>query len=527
MSDTGSNSSDGREFDSASDDSFLETGPSLSVPATNTNKALHRQLQQQRIAMDTQKKENAILERKVADLKGREQSLAGMAMEGRERWSEQQRQIANLKLTLHQQLQSPITDEEFAVLETKNEEDRDLVDTIKLNVYKQIAVLKKSRDSAVRTGGDLSAQVSSLESKLCSAEDRLRTTKEQHSIEKDTLRAQLDEAELKGNQLSVLQAKYNDAEHRLRTTSNDREQYFTTKMELNAKSNECMRLEIQLKEIEDKFISSTTESQCLTEKLDILKSQFYESQLAHEQRRLDLENQLRVATDQVTTLKDLELEAEVFMSNIAGGEVGTGGNLLLPYDVPVSRRLQHSVSVTKRALTLENQLVAVKHDLRMNQDQVAKLTSSLAMAKQALSTNGQPYALVEEAMETKDREIDMLKSKLLAVESENSVLHDRCSHLGADVSVLHRQRQELASMKEALRSLGAPPLQITDSKPSPTTQGSAHRGSNPTSPPSKVVRQQPPAAQSHPSGLNDDSSPSHVPLSMGDFNAVAGIVINC
>eukprot|EP01084_Bolivina_argentea_P233110 392687_1 len=103
-SDTSSNSSssEGRHRDDESEDSFMAADPSMSVPATSTNKAMHRQLQQERLVRDTLKKENAMLERRVADLTAREQVMRQYAIEGGDQWTEQQRQIANLKLTLHQ-----------------------------------------------------------------------------------------------------------------------------------------------------------------------------------------------------------------------------------------------------------------------------------------------------------------------------------------------------------------------------------------------------------------------------------------
>ena len=416
-------------------------------------------------AVATLKKENKKLHDEVAALRAREVEMASLAMQLQQQWTQTQNQISNIKLTLHAQLQSPITDEEYFALEQRKESDRDIVDIIKLGIYQHLGELKSSRDAAIRRGCELAEQVGQAEQKVASTEERLKDKTAQFKNEREVLNAQIEELQIKVGSLAIMETKLADAEHRLETVRHDREQLFETKLQLKGKESEAMRLEHIVKELEDKLQAARDDAECAEQKLDVLKGEYYDSKLQYGQRIMDLESQLRNADEKINMLRDLELEAEVFMNNMAGahGVAADGSALALPFDVPQSRRLQHSLSVTKRALVLENQLVAIKHELEMANKKNQRLSDSLKMAQSALSDSNSPYALVEDALKSKDDEIQRLNDRITSLDAENASLRDNIAALTSDVSALTSQRRELAHLKAALMQGGSMPS-ITNSK---------------------------------------------------------------
>jgi chromosome segregation ATPase len=200
-------------------------------------------------------------------------------------------------------------------------------------------------------------------------------------------------------------------------------------------------------------------AECSEQKLEILKAEFYEMKLKYNQRVMELESALRTAEERLKAMGDLELEAEVFLTNMAESIEGTSsdgtvaalGSLVA---VPQSRKMQHILTVTKRCLNLENQLVMAKQAAAEKEHHCHRLEKSLEMCRQALNNAGSPFAIAEEAVKNLLRENEDLKLQLKGCRSENVVLLDRIGQLTSDIDVLSRHRTELLRIRQMLQDLG-------------------------------------------------------------------------
>lgn len=462
LSSTSSSASDDHHGDSSVPSSALATPLKASgglksaagaiAAYRDTNVSLQRTVQQLR-------DENGSLRREVTVLQAREVEMAALGLSLQQQFGQAQHQIDGLKATVRQQLLRPVTEAEFFALEQRPPEELGLVDCIKIGVFQQLGAVQASRDAAVRRGAELALRVGQLEAALAAAEAGQRDTVAHAAHEAATHKRQIEALEGRAGALSAVTSRCEALEQRLRLQHADDEKALELKMMLQAKTNEALRLELALKEAEEAARHAKGDAACAVEKLDILKAEYYEARMHNARSVMELESALRASEEKVAMLHELETEAEVFMANMASADDG-GRSVALGFDVPASRRLHHTVAVTKRALALENQLRLAQSDTSTAQAKIQRLEASLEMARAALQGAGGPrggggtFGLVEDALASKEAEVDALTERLAASEAANAALHERVQALTVDVSVMARHRAELARLKEVLGGLG-------------------------------------------------------------------------
>jgi hypothetical protein len=171
----------------------------------------------------------------------------------------------------------------------------------------------------------------------------LRESRDAAGLEVARLRREVEELRAAGEtQRADEKVKY-DAAH---------SQQFEQRMLLATKASECLRAEVLLKESEDAAARAQSQVDALSRKLDILKSEFYDLRVLHNEKVTQLENVVTAQQEKLRLLDDMELEAEVFMTTLASDSSRALETL------PASRRQHHLIATTRRATVGESGRVA-------------------------------------------------------------------------------------------------------------------------------------------------------------------------
>lgn len=427
--------------------------------------------------IERQRDEMRLLQEENVRLKSREVEVSALTLQLKSKLNATQQQVDSLKSQVHLQLANPISEQEYNSIDALPEGKRDLLDTVKLGIFRQLGALRASTQSATKRAADLSTTVAELTQRnndlqlqLAEAQAMAQSAKEhavQRDKEKDALTSRV--AELEGN--------LKDLESKVRNAYLDQEHYLTAKLTAQVKTDEVARLSVRLEEAEMDCARYRTSAECSEQKLDILKGEYYELKLKYSQRVLELESCLKASEEKLKTLGDLELESELFIANMAqqsaeGGRGGGGGETLgliglssaeggttgNAYEswlaLPRSRKLAHTLVVTKRCLHLENKVQSLQHDLEFKDKQLTRLQVSLSAARDALNNVNSPYALVEKTLDELTSENERLRDKLSVTTEDNRQLRQQLEQRTADVQVLCRHRKDLLRMRKLLRRLG-------------------------------------------------------------------------
>ncbi|KAH9586694.1 hypothetical protein LSM04_006040 [Trypanosoma melophagium] len=433
--------------------------------------------------IERQNDEIRILREENTRLRGREVEVSALTLRLQQQFAATQSQVDRLKSQIRTELMNPVTEEEYHAIDSLDEGKRDLLDTVKLGIYQQLGTMRASKDTAVKRATELATETARLTAENKELQQRLKELEAVVEAERQSFRRQLQEAEQRGSTVVELEGKSRDLEARLRNAYMDQEQFLTAKLTASIKTEEATRLSVRLREAEMDVERYKTSAECSEQKLDILKSEYYELKLKNSQRVMELEACLRAAEEKLKTLSDLELESELFISNLAqqtDGQISlvapvtvtsavSGGpgvsqtaptsvNALSNYEswlaLPRSRKLAHTLTVTKRCLQLENRVTALQHDIEFKDKQIARLQASLEMAREALNNSNSPFAMVERTVEKLNAENEDLNNRVVVLSEENTVLRQRLEQRTADVQVLCRHRKELLRIQRVLRRLG-------------------------------------------------------------------------
>lgn len=410
-----------------------------------------------------------LLENENVALKSREVEVSSLTVYLQERINATQNQVDHIKSQILLQLSNPITEAEYNRIEALAEPQRDLVDVIKLGIYRQLNSLRTSQLAATKRAAELSTTLVQLQQESADLKVRLNEYEAQGDNEKE-------KSEKRNRQLAAQQARIAELEGLLSSTEAktksmliDQEQYLSAKLTAQVKTDEVARLAVRLEEAEMDVQRYRANAECSEQKLDILKAEYYELKLEYGQRVLKLEAALRASEEKLKTLGDLEMESELFISNLAastdgavafggpavdGAEAGRGSAYESWLALPRSRKLAHSLVVTKRCLHLENKVSSLESELGFKQSQVARLQVALDAARDALNNINSPYVLVERAMEELTTTNEGLKQKVDLLEHEKKELQGKLQQYSANLRVLTQHRKELLRIKKLLRQLG-------------------------------------------------------------------------
>ncbi|EKF39086.1 hypothetical protein MOQ_000693 [Trypanosoma cruzi marinkellei] len=430
--------------------------------------------------IERQKDEIRLLQEENTRLRAREVEVSALTLRLQQQFGATQSQVDRLKSQIRMELMNPITEEEYRAIESLEEGKRDLLDTVKLGIYHQLGSMRATKDAAMQRATEMSTETTRLTRENKELQQRLKELEAVVEAERQSFRRQLQEVEQRGSSVVELEGKVRELESRLKNAYMDQEQFLTAKLNASVKTEEATRLGVRLREAEMEAERYKTSAECSEQKLDILKSEYYELKLKNSQRVMELEACLKGAEEKLKTLADLELESELFVSNLAmqsGGEVSltaapgfaaAGGDrapsapsatdALSNYEswlaLPRSRKLAHTLTVTKRCLHLENRLAALQHDVEFKDKQIARLQASLDMAREALNNSNSPFAMVERSVERLTNENEELHNRTVILSEENTLLRQRLEQRTADVRVLCRHRKELLRIQRVLRRLG-------------------------------------------------------------------------
>lgn len=399
-------------------------------------------------------------------LRRRDVEMMSLGTQLNHRFQGLQSQVDGIKATVRTALLQPISEKEYHELEGMAEGDRDLIATIKLGIYQQLGSIKASRDTAVRRCSESTLEIESLVAKNKSLQHQVTDLQVMREAEQADSKRQLASFEQRASHVAEQNGKILDLESKLKSAYVEQDQLLQAKLTASSKTSELTRTMLMLKEADGDARRYKSLAECNEQKLDILKSEFYELRLKYQQRVAELEGQLRLAEERLKVMGDFELEAEAFMTNMATAIEDSGsvtastaavsdacGKLM---SVPNSRKVHHAVTVTRKCLQLDNQLTLMRSELTKSQDRNTQLEKSLELCRQALNNAGSPFALAENTIDTITKESDALKSQCDTLRGENRLLHDQVKELTADVDMLSKHRSELVRIRELLRQMGAP-----------------------------------------------------------------------
>ncbi|CBZ31696.1 hypothetical protein, conserved [Leishmania donovani] len=425
-------------------------------------KQLMRRLEQQQQEINMLKETNMLL-------KSREVEISSLTLRLQERINATQSQVDHIKTQVHLQLSNPITEEEYQRIESLTEAQRDLVDVMKLGIYRQLGSLRASQQAATKRAAELSTSLAQLQQENSDMKVRLAECESQGGTEKEKAERMARQIENQQARIAELEGHIASLEAKNRSMYVDQEQFLSAKLTAQIKTDEVARLSVRLEESEMDTQRYRANAECTEQKLDILKSEYYELKLRNGQRVLELENALKASEEKLKTLGDLEMESQLFISNLATSSQGDVAFSTDPADtsagrptdayegwlaLPRSRKLAHTLVVTKRCLHLENKVAALEHDLNFKQAQVARLQVALDGARDALHNINSPYVLVEKAMTELTDENEALKQKVNILEQDKKELQLKVQQYGSSLRTLTHHRQELLRIKKLLRQLG-------------------------------------------------------------------------
>lgn len=389
-------------------------------------------------------------------LRNREVEISALTVKLQKQLVSTQGQIDHLKGTIRLQLSSPITEGEYLQLEQKPESQRDLLDTVKVGIYCQLGSLKAARDGAIKKASELSLELENTIAEKRQLSQDVADVRHSKDSEISKLKRIVSEREGQASQVLEQAARIKDLEFRLAASLQDQESNMGTRVELRSKINDLARLEILVKQAEGDTARYKTQCACAEQKLDILKSEYYELKLQHNQRELQLENALRAAEDKLSMMGDLELEADIFIANMASSDRASGDEVSLAA-IPPSRKMQNAITVTKKCLSLENKLCAAQHDIHTKDETIAHLQKALELARHTIASNGggdsarQSHSIVEDTFNKLLHEKSVMHSQNGNLRKENELLVKQVEELQADLAVLAKHRNELGKIRSQLQ----------------------------------------------------------------------------
>lgn len=451
------------DTDSVSKSSSLASG--LNKQAANMDVLLKRIPSSPKALLsklERQSDQNRILQHENLHLKAKEVELSSIAVQLQNYFVATQNQVDRLKHEVHVELANPVSEEEYQRIESIPSEKRDLLETIKLGIYRQLGSLRSSYKGATQRAAELSAEVG----KLTEENNELKVVKKELDIvqqnQREDSRAKDREIEKSKARIAELEGDNKSMESKLKAFYHDQEQFLSAKLTAQVKTDEVARMAVRLEEVNMDLATAKTSAECSEQKLDILKSEYYEMKLKYSQRIQELESALKASDEKLKSFGELEMESELFIANLSEHVDSTGrfvdtqdkpsiATQLESYAaIPRSRKLAHTLLVTKRCLHLENKVQLLTREGEFKDQQISKLQASLNGARQALNNINSPYLLLEKTLDQLCEEKDALQKRVTFLESESTILRNRLKQRNEDIKVLCKHRSELLQMKKLL-----------------------------------------------------------------------------
>nr|XP_054770720.1 progesterone-induced-blocking factor 1-like [Lytechinus pictus] len=286
----------------------------------------------------------------------------------------------------------------------------------------------------------------------------LRDARDNAVLEKDRALASDQEGKTKYEELF---AKYRE----LQSTSDARAMELSSEAKL--KTFEAERSNMIQEETQRNLKQAQVDCDKLQKKLEVLTKEYYTMQSSGERRATELEAQLSELKSKLETYEKLEKELdEVVMQAAEYDQADEAEKVLFSYgygaNVPstAKRRLQHSVHLARRVLSLERINTSLKKDIERRETKIQQLGEELSQATGLLDQAQQPYNYLIDSIRSKDQQISKHKDHITSasedirkLKEERDTLMREKNQLAADLERLLNQKEQMALMKQVVMKL--------------------------------------------------------------------------
>jgi len=279
---------------------------------------------------------------------------------------------------------------------------------------REARALREGRDAAMEEAGRLKGRLHDVE------------------LERDEARSALQELQEASNALSI----------ELRATLRARE------VELDCArlaAEECRSNQQQLR----------VDLEVAAKKVEMLRSELYDSQIDSNRRVAELRGQLEAARAKLELYTALDAGADNLLQGIERGDDRRA----------VSGAAEHARSVLRgipTAAGLQAEIAALRRQLEAAEACEAEAQSELTRLRGLLSNAGQPVGYFAAALQDKDREVQRLEKEFQALQAHYSELLEDHEGAQADLERLLSHKQEIRLMKELLLKLRSDPNSLEE-----------------------------------------------------------------
>eukprot|EP00669_Euglena_mutabilis_P008225 TRINITY_DN332_c0_g1_i1.p1 TRINITY_DN332_c0_g1~~TRINITY_DN332_c0_g1_i1.p1 ORF type:complete len:803 (-),score=219.18 TRINITY_DN332_c0_g1_i1:184-2592(-) len=279
---------------------------------------------------------------------------------------------------------------------------------------REARALREGRDAAMEEAGRLKGRLHDVE------------------LERDEARSALQELQEASNALSI----------ELRATLRARE------VELDCArlaAEECRSNQQQLR----------VDLEVAAKKVEMLRSELYDSQIDSNRRVAELRGQLEAARAKLELYTALDAGADNLLQGIERGDDRRA----------MSGAAEHARSVLRgipTAAGLQAEIAALRRQLEAAEACEAEAQSELTRLRGLLCNAGQPVGYFAAALQDKDREVQRLEKEFQALQAHFSELLEDHEGAQADLERLLSHKQDIRQMKELLLKLRSDPNSLEE-----------------------------------------------------------------
>ncbi|XP_041358363.1 progesterone-induced-blocking factor 1-like [Gigantopelta aegis] len=237
--------------------------------------------------------------------------------------------------------------------------------------------------------------------------------------------------------------------------------------DLKIKSFEVERTQM----VHEETVRNQQEAQMDIEKLqkktEVLMKEYHTLELSMEKRVAELENTLSEQKVKLETYERLEQELDdVVMQAAEVEDEQDAERVLFSYgygaNVPstAKRRLQQSVHLARRVLSLEKANTSMRHEIEREKQKTQQLAEELRNSNSLLDQAEQPYNYLIESIRLRDSQmqkqkelIATMEADLRKLEKERGDLIRTKNQMSLDLERLLNQKEEMAVLKQVVLSL--------------------------------------------------------------------------
>ena len=276
---------------------------------------------------------------------------------------------------------------------------------------------------------------------------QIKTEKELSVKEAQRLARRIEEVESESKRVLV-EAKL--AEERMRGDLS------ACRTDLKVKTLECTQLREVRQQNESSIEGLELDCTRLQKMLDTLKHEFFELQLQHSRQHEEMRARVTTLKEQLKIYEELETECDDAIENtgrlLTDGHSGEVAVQIMSH-VPSSqgRRIQQSLLLAKRAMSLENQVATLTEELQQKTVSSNRVNAELNRVKGVMGTQGQPYQYFVDTLAEKDKSVedlrkqhDLLSREVSGIKSERDRACELLTTMQSNMEVLKNQRDELS-----------------------------------------------------------------------------------